>query len=353
MLKNLFTVLLRATDETPEYHGKRCLVERQAVGGCDLCQTACPHDAVRLGLAGIDVERDACTGCGICVQVCPTGALEFELAPQLGLLKDQGRARAGEPRQPARLQCSKVKADGPTVLCLGRVTPATVLAPRGTGQELELWHADCSSCRVGGPSVPRELQEVLETASRYRETLGQGKAPARMVHWTEEVGVAPAPPPAPALTRREAVGALFAGAKRTGAKIIPDQVLPGIQTRPDAAPVPDEWLWRQRALRPAPPAGSEQHWPVPTVDEKCTMCPVCQNVCPTDAITRELDEAGTYSLKLRVDACTGCEACLRSCPPDAIRMSPTVPYEAIGGTVVLREEAPLTAQDGDALVGKA
>lgn len=140
------------------------------------------------------------------------------------------------------------------------------------------------------------------------------------------------------------MGALFSGAKRVGAKVIPEQILPGVDTRVAAAPIPDEWVWRKRALRPAPEPITPQYWPIPTVDESCTMCPVCQNVCPTDAINRELDVSGTYRLFLQVEACTGCEACQRSCPPSAIGMSETAPFEAIGGVILLREEKPVIGQ---------
>ena len=67
------------------------------------------------------------------------------------------------------------------------------------------------------------------------------------------------------------------------------------------------------------------------------MCPVCENVCPTTAITRTLEESGRSSLFLELDACTGCNACVVSCPVDAMTLEAFTPTSSLGETVLLHE----------------
>ena len=170
MLKTIFDTLLKVTDPRPKYIGSRCLVEKNAVGGCDKCMTACPHDAVRI-TDHIEILEGACTGCGLCVQVCPTGALEYDLLPMLGALKDQGVAVDATPPVVV-LTCSKVPGNAAHIECLGRVSPAMILASSAWGQELQLIRSDCATCKIGGPTVPESLENVLEIARMYRKTLG-------------------------------------------------------------------------------------------------------------------------------------------------------------------------------------
>jgi ferredoxin len=341
MLKNLFDIFMKVTDPRPRYTGSRCLVEKNVVGGCDRCFQACPHDAVRI-TDKIEIT-EACTGCGLCVQACPSGALEYDLVPVLGALKQQGVGSEEVPNPGARLKCSKVHGvDAPTVDCLGRISPAMVMVSAAWGQDLALLHGDCASCKLGGPSVPSSVQNVLGIVQEYRKNLSGGvPVKARLLEVRDGVVLeeaAPAPSaPKPAVSRREALGSLFQGAKRGAVAVIPDQPLPGVDASLPREPVPDEWQWRKRALKPRPVEGTPQYWPAPSVNENCIFCPVCTNVCPTNAIVREVESDGSYKLQLQLDACTGCNACVVSCPPDAMTLEAETPFERLSERVVVRE----------------
>ncbi len=350
MLKNLFDIFMKVTDPRPRYTGSRCLVEKNVVGGCDRCFQACPHDAVRI-TDKIEIT-EACTGCGLCVQACPSGALEYDLVPVLGALKQQGMGSEEVPNPTARLKCSKVHGvDAPTVDCLGRVSPAMVMVSAAWGQDLELLRGDCAACRLGGPSVPSSVQNVLGIVQQYRQNLSGGVGvKARLLEVRDGLVIdqATSAPdvPKPAVSRREALGSLFQGAKRGAAAVIPDQPLPGVDASLPREPVPDEWQWRKRALKPRPAEGTAQYWPTPSVNENCIFCPVCTNVCPTNAIVRELESDGSYRLQLQVDACTGCNACVVSCPPDAMTLEPETPFERISERVIVREGFNLEGPPG-------
>jgi ferredoxin len=59
------------------------------------------------------------------------------------------------------------------------------------------------------------------------------------------------------------------------------------------------------------------------INDKCTGCKICAQVCPTLAITME-PVPGTKHKKLAIveeEACTGCTACEQRCPFDAIEMA--------------------------------
>ncbi|GIM45402.1 4Fe-4S ferredoxin [Collibacillus ludicampi] len=59
------------------------------------------------------------------------------------------------------------------------------------------------------------------------------------------------------------------------------------------------------------------------LNDKCTGCKICAQVCPTLAITME-PVPGTKAKKLAVvheESCTGCTACEQRCPFDAIQMA--------------------------------
>ncbi|MCP2015853.1 ferredoxin [Deinococcus sp. HSC-46F16] len=308
MLSGVLERLGEYGDQVPRYTPPRCLLDRQAVGGCDACHVTCPHGAIALEGHRIAIDPALCTGCGLCVQVCPSGALEYDLTPPLQSVRDGGQGVDGE----ATLTCSQSGAGGPALTCLGRVTPAVVAAAGAWGTPLTLLHGDCAGCPVGAPDVPERLTRVLGEAQVLRAPTGR---PA-------QVTVRPATPDdrdrAGRVSRRGAFATLFRAGRQQVVGLLPERPLPFVDWSQPQERVPEEWRWRRRSLVPAPAPDVPVMWPAPLVDEKCIDCPVCSNVCPTEAITREFKPEGGARLLLDLAACTGCMACVRSCPPDAM-----------------------------------
>ncbi|MBZ9753302.1 4Fe-4S dicluster domain-containing protein [Deinococcus sp. HMF7620] len=332
MLEGVLARLDEAGNLVPRFTAPRCLLERQAVGGCDACHATCPHGAISLGMVGQSVQIDPakCTGCGLCVQVCPSGALEYNLEPALQSVKDQ-QAPDRRATPDASLTCSRSGAGGPSLPCLGRVTPALLSAAGAWGTPLTLLHGDCGECPVGAPDVPARLERVLDEAQRLREPTGQPAQVSIRAAQPEDAGRSLT------VSRRGAFGALFRAGKQQVAQSIPDQPLPFIDWSVPEDRTPQEWVWRARSLKPAPPEDAAILWPAPLVDEKCIDCPVCANVCPTNAITRDLQPDGGVHLLLNLSACTGCMACLHSCPPQAIHAQSHWRPAAFRAPLLLRE----------------
>ncbi|GGO39522.1 4Fe-4S binding protein [Deinococcus humi] len=336
MLQGLLSRLDDSGNLVPRYTPPRCLLERQAVGGCDICRDVCPHNAVLTGLVGsaIQIDADACTGCGICVQACPTGALEYGLQPTLQNVRDQKAedgAAAGEGE--ASLTCPQSGAGGPQLPCLGRVTPAVLSAAGAWGTPLTLIHGECETCPVGAPNVPQRLEAVVAETGLLRAATGR---PARV---TVRAATPEDAERAVRVSRRGAFGALFRAGKAQLAQSIPESPLPFVDWSEPEERTPEEWKWRRLSLKPAPAPQAPVHWPAPVVDDTCIDCPVCHNVCPTDAIDREIGDDGSVSLLLNLSACTGCMACLRSCPPQAIHEQTEWLPAAFDGPILLREGA--------------
>ncbi len=329
MLQGLLSRFDDSGNLVPRYTPPRCLLERQAVGGCDICATVCPHGAVLTGLVGpaVQIDADACTGCGICVQACPTGALEYGLQGTLESVRDQ---RGGEEEE-ATLTCSQSGAGGPQLTCLGRVTPAVVSAAGAWGTPLTLIHGECAACATGAPDVPGRLEGVVAQAQGLRAATGRPARVTVRAATPEDTGRAVR------VSRRGAFGALFRAGKAQLAHSIPDSPLPFVDWSEPEERTPEEWKWRALTLKPTPPADAPVQWSAPVVDDSCIDCPVCHNVCPTDAIDRELTPEGGVRLLLNLGACTGCMACLRSCPPQAIHEQAAWLPAAFDAPILLRE----------------
>ncbi len=336
MLKGFFDAVFNLTDPRPNYIGERCLLEKNAVGGCDKCMQACPHEAISLGFK--PEISEACTGCGLCVQVCPSAALEYDILKPLGQLKAQGttHAKATESeRLPSSLKCSKVVGDSATIECLGRVTPAMILASSAWGQELTLLRSDCATCKLGGATVPDSLENVIAIAREYKKNLEQPEIAVQVIVSTAESS--PRADVAASVSRRGALQALGRNTRDSTARLIPEKLIPGVDTKIDAPRIPEEWAWRKKALRPIPEPEALQYWVIPSVNEDCIFCPVCQNVCPTEAIIRNREIDGSWKITLETAACTGCNACVLSCPPSAMKLEPEILFSQLEQVLLLRE----------------
>ncbi len=214
------------------------------------------------------------------------------------------------------------------------MTQSAVVASGAWGIELTLLHGECPTCAVGRADVPDRLQAVVEAAQVLRAATGRpARVTIRKASGEQLSG--------PQVTRRGMFGALARSARTVAAQVIPESPLPFVDWSVPEERRPAEWLWRRRALRPTPAPETPVAWASPRIEDGCIDCPVCTNVCPTEAIAREVHPDGSITLHLDLTSCTGCGACARSCPPEVIVMSPDVPEGAFAEPLLLREGGQL------------
>lgn len=58
-------------------------------------------------------------------------------------------------------------------------------------------------------------------------------------------------------------------------------------------------------------------WKWALIQEECTGCGICADVCPHDALTLTREMAYPDAVPRK---CTGCMECVEECPVDAIRV---------------------------------
>lgn len=313
MFDDLLNLVFRAADVRPSYAKTRCLAVRQSPAACTRCADVCPHEAVEVKSKGVTLNDVDCTGCGLCVQACPSQALEPKV-----------RLAVGRPTK-----CSRVEGDAQTVHCLGRLRPTDLhklLRGRAT---LILAHGDCADCPIGTPDVLERLDEVVASARELLELRGverEIRVERRDTLADDET--------AERFDRR----ALLRGGWRNLASGTSDALAP-LDPGGDEGEVPYEAARTWRALELAdPPPEREVPWPIPRVDDRCILCPICTRVCPTDAFSRAYDDDGGGALVLDPSRCIGCDACVGACPVDAIGMErrPTWSELSRGPTEVYR-----------------
>lgn len=311
MLEGFFQRIFSAADVSPEYTETRCLAVTRNPKACTLCRDVCPHDAITIRRQ-VEIDDVDCTGCGLCVQVCPSEALEPKL-----------HVRPGLP-----LRCSQVAGDAQSVVCHGRLQPTDLLRLAGTGSEARLARGDCHDCPVGTSAVLDSLARVTEQAHELAALHDRELAVTVLeVERLDETSSGRE------VSRRE----LLRGGVRNLQRSAADALAP-LDPGGDDDTLPTEMQTRYRSIQVAEPAPEEPvPWRLPRIADGCIMCPVCTQICPTDAFSRDFDPIGMDGSVLRLDPsrCVGCDACVDACPVSVISMDDVVTWrELSGGTQV-------------------
>lgn len=310
MLPRLLSYLTRATSLQPRYTPNHCLAVTKTVGGCSKCADVCPHDAVTVTHRGVNIDDVDCTGCGLCVQACPSQALESRVDYQPG----------------SPLKCSQVKGSAQTVHCLARLEPSDLLRLAGKANEVKLARGDCADCPIGSAAVPDALSELAREAERLAAF--RGRSLSLDIAWSDELNITDDPKP---VSRRE----LLHGGWRGFSSHAADALAPLERFAEPAegdTPLPLEHQKRYWLIESAAPEGDTKvPWTLPRIADGCIMCPVCTNVCPTDAFHRTFDDDGGGTLKLEPDRCNGCNACVVSCPVRVISLDDEVTWSELSG----------------------
>lgn len=307
---------------------------RRYDSGCTRCVDACPQDALALlGDAGAPrLDAQACVGCGVCVVACPADVLSGSgaAAPARLVSAAAAVARTGgdlDLRCAASVRSTPAPDDGlytVDVMCLGALDAEAVAASaahlgrQDRPVELRLVRAECDTCPV---AAGRAVAEVTSAAGALAARVAPGVRVRTVIH---DAGQAPATEDVPrdaTVSRRRSPR----GARRDAVQVSRRELLTGLAEGGESTG------GERRVTGPAGPAAArratarelllevspETPVPRPHVDQRCTGCRACVEVCPTGALGW-----GEWSREVLLtadpSACTDCGECVRVCPEDAI-----------------------------------
>jgi len=66
--------ITKGKKELPKFTSE---VDQDKCSHCGICETVCPHGAIRVAEHGAEVDRAFCQGCGLCVSACPSHAVRL------------------------------------------------------------------------------------------------------------------------------------------------------------------------------------------------------------------------------------------------------------------------------------
>ena len=319
--------LVRALDSLPQllgdfykpkyfdYRSQLCVHGAMGVAGCTRCLDVCSTAAIRSTGEKIEVNPWLCQGCASCTLACPTGALGFEQPTQKALERTLSELLAKRPAD--AVAHVLVVHDAATRHLLPAMDASRVLLlevnPLPAFSEL-LW----LSALAGGISGV-----VLAVAPATRNLIDLKVRELRAI--LASLGGDPA---ALQIVDPASVGAVIDRIK-DGMRPIALTAAPINGGSPDAKRA--SFLARVDAFAQSRQASGEadKHEPcelpagapfgnVLVDSEKCTICLACTHLCPTGALSGQLEPSP--ALRFTESLCVQCDLCHAGCPEKAITL---------------------------------
>lgn len=284
--RSLFTIPRPAYIAAPAIDQMICAAD----DGCTLCVGVCPQEAYSWVEGRVVYDKDACEPCGMCVTACPTGAIT--------------NPAATPPALAAQIEAMAVAANGPVgivfrcrraerqsiargwqiveVPCTGMVTAPWVLAPLLLGAaQVAVLRCSEAGCDL---NLDRAAEEAVGFASDLLNAFGIG---------TDRVALTPGPlvrEPLPAVPVDNPFGARSAARVYGGLRAVSESHVDDV-------------------------VGAAAMLGVVTIDPAtCTMCTMCVQMCPTDALLGSYTEDGLLRITFDSVDCTACDQCVGVCP---------------------------------------
>jgi len=320
--------LVRALDSLPQltgdfhkpkyfdYRPQLCAHGTMGVAGCTRCLNVCDAIAIRSTGEKIEVDSFLCQGCASCTLACPTGALSFhQPTPQAlqVLLNELLTEHAGGSDthvlvvHDAATRHLLLAMDMSGVL-LFEVNPLPAFSD-------VLWLTALVSgvsgvvLTVAESTPPRSRELIEQKLNELRAIFASlGGDPAALQIATP-VNVGSAIDKLKSVLRRSTpttvVKSSLSDEKRTSFLALVDAVA---QNRKASE-------YETSVLPTGAPFGA-----VLADQEKCTLCLACTHLCPTGALSGQLDPAP--ALFFKESLCVQCDLCRAGCPEKAIALQP-------------------------------
>ena len=340
---------------------------------CNLCETNCPTQAIKVGQVGtkITVEWDKCSYCGICVNICPTGVYGIRemsyasfLDAYLLKLSDKGVLKLSckeisnqEDKTPKPLALAQKAPDvdkAALVECLGIFGLPDILYLYTNGANIVNFEfPKCEKCpnRYGRAIFEEELDE-LEKLTEYFENL-KGTQITRaedgikivfpkqferkVISKKEEKAAKNAEP----VTRRGMFDLMRKNAMDTAlrsATLLTPQEIPSRTLLSDTKEVPakrriflDSLINLGKLLKDTIPTGP-YFYSVEIDNGQCAFCKVCTRFCSTGALS--VSDDGKQIL-FTAAHCVSCGMCKISCYRQYIKQNKTVPLRDLFSAITI------------------
>jgi len=288
----------------PEVEAELCVHSMIASASCTACVDACPLQAWILDDAELGLDTSRCDGCGVCVPACPEGAIQPLHTPLIYHWNE---------RDIALVACERAGLDDTdgVIPCVHGIGLRYLLILYSQGvRDIMVACGDCSQCDRATVS---RLDTVVAHTSRM---LAQRSLPP--IHhyqptperWIYNRNTAMSPAQGPEIGRRSFL-------RRAVGMVVKEQSLEERLTV-------DKLTWATPPGQMLPPGEHSSILPfIPAIDiNNCNGCDVCVRLCPHQAITLDIGEAGDRaSYKIRPDNCSGCNLCVDGCDADAININ--------------------------------
>jgi ferredoxin len=324
-LEDLLKFVFQAVNVGPTYQAGLCLAVKQSRTACSACSEVCPHEAITIG-GQVEIDEVDCTGCGLCVRVCPSYALE-----------------TNEKLKPVpELRCSRVDGDAAAIHCLGRLGASDLLQLSEGTSQVSLGRGDCSKCPIGTEDIIEAVEQEITRAREIARSCGRELTVEfgpvnRLERSTDSASI----------SRRH----LFRNSLDT-LKDATAGALSSLDPGDDIGELPNELRQRFLILDGADLTPETQvPWVLPRVSDGCIMCPVCTQVCPTDAFRRVFEPEHVEGAVLELDpqSCMGCDACVKACPVNVIQLDGVVTWDELSSRTIEAFHKPPDPDSADTI----
>lgn len=336
--RDLLLALLKPHYEiVPAVEEDRCVAWR----GCSLCVASCPQGAIFLKEGSASIDKDKCTACGACLPACPEEAIS---SPLLGpevldgsldslLCRDE---RNLEPRailvtsEDVGALLTTERGSLPPQLvelklpCIGALSPWLLLRSFDLGSDGVVLIPCGSTCRHH--CQPERWQRIIRFVQALLVKLGVEPERLRVFPFCRE--------------GPQSLAELLQAFVEELKKIGPSRLCNGNRKEKHLNLVALLEDLRRFNIDGSGLSGDEIPFGIVRVEtgnRTCTLCGVCQERCPTGAITLQ-EGAELSQLLFDHGRCIACQACVGVCPERVLRMEKTLDFPHLGQTVVLAEE---------------
>lgn len=302
-----------------------CAAGKSETIGCELCEAACPYDAIIREGDRVIFNEVACQGCGVCSAACPISlpqlreysddTLRSQMEILLGKVKRELNPKVllfacSECGPPALDAVGRKKLQYPAVLPLfvphiAAVSEAHILGAFDLGADgVVLLECRNHPHQIEGENSAVQFAnlalDAFNLGERVKVVQGDVDEPETFVKslmgFIKDLGPSP--------LKKEAPVKLDKTAKRY---VVLDLVQ-GLSTKTGVSPT----LVEENTKFP---------FATISISEKCAVCNTCMSMCPMDAIVKKEGK-----ISFIYGYCIACGLCEKACPEEALKLKRTLDF---------------------------